>query len=130
MVNSRAKGNTAERYVVNVLSKYFDGDFERRSMGYEGSDIICPENFLWAPEVKNKKTIKLKHLWKPTKELISFWEQAVFQAKILNKLALLCIKIEGLWFAFSHEEAPLNFALHAWLLEEWCQIHGTTTNPR
>jgi hypothetical protein len=107
-----------------MLSQYFDGDFERRSMGYEGSDVLCSEGFRWAPEVKDDKSVKLKHLWKPTKKLLSYWEQAVFQAKILNKVPLLCIKLEGLWFAFSHEESHLNFPLYAWLLEEWCISHG------
>jgi hypothetical protein len=124
MVNSRKKGNAAERYVCKTLSKYFNGKFERRSMGYNGCDIICPDDFQWAPEVKDNKQITLKHLFAPTKLLKDFWQQALFQAKKNNKVPLLVVKIEGMWFCWMKGE-PLEHQWHEF--DEWCENYGTKT---
>ena len=118
MVNGRQKGNKAERDVIAVLRKHFGGEpWQRRSMGVDGYDIITPDWFRWAIEVKDRKSVKLKHLWKPTKELRSFWQQAVDQSLTERKKPLLVIKIEGLWFAI---DSPY-FGSSVELFEDWCE---------
>lgn len=124
MVNSRAKGNEAERAVVKILSRYFPGKFERRSMGIAGCDIVCPEDFLWAPEVKNNKMVRLKHFWKPTLQLTTFWVQTKTQAAALGKLPLLIVKAEGLWFCWDNIPNSYDFAHNVWLFEDWCENHA------
>ena len=88
-------------------------------MGYEGSDIICPDDFKWAVEVKNDKSVKLKHLFKPTAKLIDFWVQTAKQAAHQSKSPLLVAKIEGMWFCWTSGN------IQAWdIFEEWCEIHA------
>jgi hypothetical protein len=118
VVNSRAKGNQGEREVCKILSRYFGGKFERRSMGYEGNDIITPDGFPYGIEVKFDKSVRLKHFWKPTQKLKDFWKQTLAQCKNSGKHPLLCAKVEGMWFCWTHAE--FGFALNAYLLEDWC----------
>lgn len=117
MVNSRRKGNQAERDVINILRPHFPGKWERKSMGIPGPDILPPDNFPYAIEVKNVKTVRLKHLFQPTKELEKYWRQAVDQAEDLNKKPLLVAKIEGIWFAFEPIADEYTWAP----LTVWCE---------
>ena len=119
MVNSRKKGNRAENEVVKILSKYFSGHFERRSMGIAGSDIVCPDNFKYAPEIKHRKTLKAIHLLIGKNiQLNDWWDQAEIQASEAGKQALLVVKCEGKWFAT--EFSPKDVG-HWLLLEDWCK---------
>lgn len=120
MVNSRLKGNKAERDVIKILSKYFPGKFERRSMGIAGSDIICPDSFRYAPEVKHHKTVKAIHLLiGKNKKLNDWWEQADYQAsQQMGKSTLLIVKCEGKWFCTEFSPAEVG---HWALLEDWCK---------
>jgi Holliday junction resolvase len=121
MVNSRAKGNRAEREVIKTLKKYFPGRFERRTMGLAGADIVAPGDFKWAIEVKHDKSVRLKHIWKPTLKLMDFWLQARTQAAIAKKTPLLIAKIEGIWLCW--EEIPNSFDFAHWVheFEDWCK---------
>lgn len=119
MVNSRRKGNTAEREVVTILRSHFPGKWERKSMGIPGPDILPPDGFPYAIEVKNVKTVRLKHLFQPTLQLRGFWKQAVRQANDLNTEPLLIAKIEGIWFAFeSTSEGGYQWSE----LRPWCYL--------
>jgi Holliday junction resolvase len=125
MINSRAKGNRAERDVIKILNKHFPGPFERRTMGLAGADIVAPDDFPWAIEVKNDFNLKLKHFWKPTERLHDFWDQAQRQATIVKKRPLLVAKIEGMWFCWESpiENCVPDFAVDYTLFEDWCQVH-------
>jgi len=122
LVNGRLKGNSAEREICKILSKYFSGKFERRSMGMKGSDIICPVDFPYEVEVKHDKALRLKHFWQPTKKLEEFWQQTVNQACYTDKMPLLCAKVEGIWFCW--QTKPFHTAQ---LLEDWCLINSNQT---
>ena len=99
MVNSRKKGNVGERQVIKILSKYFPGKFERRSMGVAGSDIVTPDKFDFAVEVKYHKTVKAFHLLIGKNKLLNtWWKQAEQQAEGTTKSPLLIVKCEGKWF--------------------------------
>jgi Holliday junction resolvase len=120
MVNSRAKGNQAERDVIKIFKKHFGGHWERKPMGIPGPDILAPDNFNYNVEVKNDKSIKLKHLYKPCERLKAYWQQAIDQST-KDKLPLLCIKIEGLWFAWSGFSVAEFPSYWEWqLLDRWC----------
>jgi hypothetical protein len=118
MVNSRKKGKKAENEVCKILMKYFNGKFERRSMGQTGQDIHCPDGFRYAPEVKHVKTVKAIHLLLgKNKQLHDWWKQACTQAKTYNKEPLLIVKTEGKWMAT--DMSPDLF--HWYPLEIWCK---------
>ena len=98
MVNSRAKGNDGERAVCKILSQWWGGHWERRSMGVPGPDLVTPDDFPWAVEVKNHKTIHPGHFWYPTKMLQDWWWQASRQATQCDRLPLLVVKALGDWY--------------------------------
>lgn len=97
MINSKAKGNSAERVVCKLFRDALGGKWERRSMGIPGCDIVAPESFQYALEVKHDKTLRCYHFWYPTDKLVSFWDQAKAQTP-LGKRPLLVMKVEGKWF--------------------------------
>lgn len=98
MVNSRRKGNRAEREVKNQLRAWWGGDWKRQTMGIPGSDLVPPPDFPFSVEIKHWKRTKHKHLFNPTAEVLGFWEQAVTQAVIEAKKPMLIIKVEGTWY--------------------------------
>lgn len=99
MVNSFHKGKRGELEAVSLLIKHFGKGFRRKRLGTPGSDIETPYEFPWSVEAKNVKTVKLKHLFRPTAELLAYWQQTKRQAKDEGKKPLLIIKIESIWFA-------------------------------
>jgi hypothetical protein len=117
MINSRRKGNAAEREVCKILSKHFPGKFERRSMGIAGSDIVCPEDFKWAVEVKHHKTVRAIHLLKGHHMLDKWWNQACSQASATDKQPLLVVKAEGTWFC---ETRAVSWSV----FKDWCENKG------
>lgn len=115
MVNSRRKGNRGEREALNILKSHFGGHWERKPLGIPGPDLLAPDDFPYAVEVKNEKAIRAIHLiGTPTKKLHDFWKQADAQADALDKLPLLVCKVESVWFACSE--------WGQWqLLTDWCE---------
>lgn len=99
MVNGFRKGKKSELDAVHMLIHHFGEGFKRKKLGEAGSDIQCRPDFAWAVEVKDRNTVKLKHLFKPNTFLLDFWKQAKNQAVDEGKKPLLIIKIEGIWFA-------------------------------
>lgn len=119
-INSRAKGNRAERTVLKILKKHFGGEpWERKSMGIPGPDLLTPDNFPYAVEIKDDKSVRLKHFWKPNKQLKDFWEQAESQANGLGLEPLLIAKVEGIWFCWI-QGYRFDYAME---IEEWCVGH-------
>lgn len=87
-------------------------------MGIAGSDIVTPDKFPFAVEVKHRKTLKAIHLLMgKNKQLNDWWKQAETQAKAANKQALLIVKVEGKWLAT--DLSPDLF--HWYPLEVWCK---------
>jgi len=121
-INSRVKGNKAEREVAKILSHHFGRKFERRSMGMAGSDIVCPDGFPFAVEVKHDKRVKAIHLFKGHNVLRTFWKQALQQGIAVCKDALLIVKCEGLWFV-THEVGGDGVMRDWMILEHWCQAN-------
>lgn len=100
MINSRAKGNRAEREVLKILKAKYGGEpWERKSMGIPGPDLLTPDDFPYAVEIKHDKRVRCKHLFSGHSVLEGFWKQAVTQASALGKKPLLIVKAEGIWFA-------------------------------
>jgi len=98
-INTRRKGNTAEREICKRLSKYFPGKFERRSMGIKGCDVICSdEQFPYAVEVKHQISVKAIHLFIGNQSTKKWWSQTVNQAMRVGKQPLLVAKVERYWF--------------------------------
>lgn len=92
-------------------------------MGLPGPDVVAPDDFSWAIEIKDAKTIRLKHIWKPNKKLQDFWSQAKLQAQQAKKTPLLVVKIEGIWFCWEEVPADIYFHDHKQLFEDWCENH-------
>lgn len=120
MVNSKRKGNEAERQVVKTLKEHFKDHFERRSMGVPGADIVCPPHWIYAIEVKNDKRVKAIHLLgKPLQLLRDYWDQASAQADAMDLSALLVVKADGCWFC---SEDGVSWTL----FDSWCQLNVNT----
>lgn len=111
MVNSRRKGSQSERDVFRIFSAWWGDRFCRRSLGQKGSDGHTPADFPFSVEVKNHKTVKVRHLFNPTKDILDFWRQTLEQAEEEKKLPLLVIKIEGKWFCVLRQALPAGICM-------------------
>lgn len=104
---SRNKGAQGERDVLKLFKEWWGGQPWRRSgVGFEGKDLICPEDFPFSIEVKNHKNARCKWFWTPTEQLLSWWGQAVEQAIADERKPLLVLKVESMWFAMSELVIP------------------------
>lgn len=131
MVNGFRKGKKGELDVVHLLTHHFGEGFKRKKLGEAGSDIQCRPNFNWAVEVKDRNTVKLKHLFKPNTHLRAYWRQAKQQAMVEGKQPLLIIKIEGLWFAIvefdyktQRDYITVDKLLMARLFDDWAGLYS------
>lgn len=117
-LSSLRKGQAAERAVMHMFQDKFGGHWERRPLGIPGPDIFSPSWFPYSIEVKCIKEIKVAHLFgreKPTAMLRDCWNQAVGEAKILEKAPLLVIKSQRQWF--------ITEDLKEWMkLKEWFEL--------
>lgn len=112
MVNSKAKGGAAERDVIKQFNTAFGGGFSRQPNQKNGHDVIAPDSFPFAAEVKDNRGLKSRHFINPNKLLLDFWKQTSKNAKSINKLPLLVCKVEGIWLcvvqlAYSDMQYPL-----------------------
>lgn len=100
MVNSRRKGNDGERQILKLFRAWWGGEWTRRSMGYQGSDLMVPLDFPFALEIKFNDDLRVRHLFKPTNFLLNCWGQALEQAEKEARKPMLAAKIEGNWYIF------------------------------
>ena len=118
IINAKRKGNTYERKVCKILSLYFPGKFERRSMGIKGADVICSDDgFPYATEAKHQKGIKAIHLLVGNSQIDKWWQQAKEQAGRVNKKPLLVARVER------HDFCTIDG--NKWhLFDIWCSMNG------
>jgi hypothetical protein len=98
MVNSKAKGGAAEREVIKLFNTMLGGGFSRQPNQKNGHDVIAPDNFPYATEVKDNRGLKTRHFINPNKLLQDFWKQTCKNAKAIDKTPQLVCKVEGVWF--------------------------------
>lgn len=111
-INSRSKGNRAERVAAEVLGKWTGKKFARvpssgglqwKNTNAKG-DIVCTEEghfFPFCVEVKNYREINFEHLLYSKKaKIMEFWQQCERDAKIANKIPLLMMRYDGLPSSF------------------------------
>lgn len=139
MVNSKAKGGAAEREVIAQYNAAFGGGFSRQPNQKNGHDVISPDFFPFATEVKDNRGLKTRHFIKPNALLEQFWRQTCKNAKAINKKPQLACKIEGVWFVIheivdSDMQYPLiefellGNALAATKLEGWIKYYKRGLN--
>lgn len=139
MVNSKAKGGAAEREVIAQYNAAFGGGFSRQPNQKNGHDVVAPDSFPYATEVKDNRGIKTRHFVNPPKLLQDFWRQTCKNAKAIGKAPQLAIKVEGVWFcvveiAHSDMSYPLiefelnGTAVAATKLEGWVKYHKRRMN--
>lgn len=111
-VNSKKKGNKAERDVAKWFKEWTGMDFQRvpQSGGLRwqkadniSGDIICADydhnrEFPFSIEVKSYNSINFEHLIvnNKTNQVLKFWEQAKDDAKRAGKIPLLFMRYNGM----------------------------------
>jgi hypothetical protein len=115
-INSKKKGNAGEKYVVELLKKWWDDEhFIRNFLGGSGAagtqlagrndvssslleamtgDIICPEGFPFSIESKFYETIDLYEVMRnPEKAtVVEFWRQCKNDADRIKKIPLVIMR--------------------------------------
>lgn len=113
-INSRSKGNSAERKVAKLMEVWTGKKFARvPSSGglqwkaaHAKGDITCASEghyFPFCMEVKSYGELNFEHLLYLEKaDILKFWAQCTRDAKICNKTPLLFMRYNGLpkdfWF--------------------------------
>lgn len=107
-INSRSKGNKAERIAAKVISDWTGKKFGRvPSSGglqwknsHAKGDIVCTEEghfFPFCLEVKNYREINFEHLLYLDKpQIVEFWDQCVRDAEIARKCPMLMMRYDRL----------------------------------
>lgn len=107
-VNSRKKGNKAERLAAEHFTKWTGYKFSRTpsSGGLHWKkqntigDIVCTEEgkfFPFCVEVKNHKEINFSHLiYLETAKILEFWKQCTTDSSRGNKIPLLMMRYSGM----------------------------------
>ncbi len=109
-INSRNKGNKAERVVAKLLEGWTGKEFARtpssgglqwKSTNSKG-DIVCTSEghlFPFCVEVKHHEKVDFNELLigtKKTPKIIGFWEQCIRDAKLAKKAPLLIFRYNNL----------------------------------
>ena len=109
-INSRNKGNKAERVVAKLLEGWTGKQFARtpssgglqwKTTNSKG-DIVCTTEghlFPFCIEIKHHKKIDFNELLigsKKTPKIIGFWEQCIRDAKLAKKAPLLIFRYNNL----------------------------------
>lgn len=124
-MNSRNKGNRAERGVAELLSNWVGKKFSRTpsSGGLQWKkdnvkgDITSTEEGFYFPfciEVKFHKKIDFSHLITPglkNIDILDFWHQCCRDAELCNKIPLLFMRYNGLPRDFWFTVIPLDLYL-------------------
>lgn len=109
-INSRTKGNKAERSVAKLMQQWTKKNFARTpsSGGLQWSntnakgDIVCTTEGHYFPfciEVKSYSEIHFEHLLIPNKKqvkILDFWAQCLRDANLAKKLPLLFMRYNAL----------------------------------
>lgn len=116
MVDSREKGARAEASAKGFLIKYTGLDWQRTpgsgalsaNHKLKGDLYIPDKNNIFAIEVKHYKEdhISSKMLTDKQPQIIKWWEQAVRQAKQIDKKPLLIFKFDRSKFFVAFETKP------------------------
>lgn len=110
MVHSQRKGARGERELVNLFKCWWPGgrddEWGRRGVGQEGADLVTPADFPWTIESKNWTETRVRWFFHPTKYLRDWWEQAKAQT-LPGRQPLLCMKVEGGWYALYNKRLSL-----------------------
>ena len=143
MVDSRAKGRTAELKARDVLRKYTGLDWERVPLSGALDAKHKLKGDLYIPEVKNTFCVEVKHykddyltskvLTDKSPKFLEWWEQTIRESNEVGKEPLLIFKynrskwfvaMEGQWasesfkhFVFYDSEQDQLIYIH--ILEEW-----------
>lgn len=125
--SSRRKGMAGELEVVKLLQRVWGGEFRRSGSGFDGKDIICPEGFPFTIEVKNRRDIRIKHLWFPNSAFKQCLKQACGQAAAEDKPFLLFVKAEGTWFAVVEKGTIEDHNLHGVLHQGTYDVYVAKT---
>jgi Holliday junction resolvase len=140
MVDVRAKGAKAETDIRNILRKHTGLGWERTP----GSGALDPKHMLkgdlYIPNKDNIYCVECKHyeddhvstqlLTSKVPQLIEWWEQAVRQAKQVNRKPLLIFKHNRSKLFVAYQEMPmseyrlifinvLGHEFYIGLLEDW-----------
>ncbi len=99
---SRTKGNSFERDIASLFTEKFGGEFKRTPLSGGWSkkhkeclgDIICPEEFPFIIECKNRETVNLSNiiLDEGNSWFLEWWEGLKAMAKSVGKEPLLIMK--------------------------------------
>jgi len=119
-INSRSKGNRAERVAAKLLEEWTGKKFARvPSSGglqwkasHAKGDITCTSEghfFPFCVEVKNYRQINFEHLlYLKSPKVMEFWSQCEKDASIAGKIPLLMMRYDGLpkdfWFLVMRTE--------------------------
>jgi len=145
MVDSRAKGRTAELKARDVLRKYTNLDWERVPLSGALNAKHKLKGDLYIPETKNTFCVEVKHykddhltskvLTDKSPKFLEWWNQTTREASEVNKDPLLIFKynrskwfvaMEGPWASmrfkhFMYYYADKDELIYIHLLEEWLQ---------
>jgi len=96
---SKTKGRAFEYTVRDQFSKTFDTKFERvplsGALAYLKGDVYSPwlPDFPWCIEAKHHKEVPWNNILSAKSNLLlSFWDQTVREAKVMEKYPLLVYK--------------------------------------
>jgi len=142
-VNSRHKGSRNERNVAKLMQEWTDYEFARTPQSgglhwkkaHTSGDIVCIDDkhghrFAFSIECKFHEELDLLHLiddtiGKKSNKILSFWNQTMRDASLVNKTPLLFMRRNGMKAGMHFVVLPTNFFL-LWLsaIEPWDCKYG------
>jgi len=131
-INSRNKGNKAERIAAKLIAKWTRKEFARTpssgglnwKSSHSKGDIVSTTEGFYFPfciEVKHHKEINFEHLITPNIKnikILEFWEQCNRDAQRANKIPLLIMRYDGLPKEFFFAVIPKEF--YTFCVEPFC----------
>lgn len=141
-INSKAKGNRAERELCKWWKDWSSFDFSRtpssgglrwKKVDNTTSDIICTDDkhsrrFPLSIECKNYKGITFNDIIKGTKsDILKFWDQTTLDAERGNKIPILCMRengmSKGVYYIVVNIEVGKFILLNNLLSKSYLRIH-------
>ena len=118
---SKIKGTTFENKVKKILTDHFEIKFERvplsGALDYLKGDIWCPTKYTeweYCIECKHYKELNFNNLLtSKSNDLWSFWQQAIDEAKVMNKKPAVIFKWDrGKEFVMWFDEIEVDSQMH------------------